>query len=304
MFIMPFICYHCGKHLLRQQRLDSHIAHFHKGEDGKPCHDEESSTTICPEKYCSADMSGVAGFSGSPPYIEPLERNQGSQWTEKDVDVDIAPKKKKSNWGISLKEYKKKMRLADKVPSVWEQSTGTDLVRPLLQVGGGAGKEWDIFQDAEGDDQHSESGDSQESDREEEEDSDSSDVNENDGEKDPDWVFNFLIYHSKNNLKKDGGYDLKTLRKTFRINYGNILKWMHALRQNKIHKKVMCTAEDLRNSSADFDYDESIDAAIAKRKYLLDRLVTEEDLSDSEDDLSDSEDELSAMGEDRDSDTD
>ena len=66
----------------------------------------------------------------------------------------------------------------------------------------------------------------------------------------------------------------------------------------------MCTAEDLRNSSADFDYDESIDAAIAKRKYLLDRLVTEEDLSDSEDDLSDSEDELSAMGEDRDSDTD
>ena len=89
------------------------------------------------------------------------------------------------------------MRLGDKVPSVWEQSTGTDLVRPLLQVGGGAGKEWDIFQDAEGDDQHSESGDSQESDREEEEDSDSSDVNENDGEKDPDWVFNFLIYHSK-----------------------------------------------------------------------------------------------------------
>ena len=66
----------------------------------------------------------------------------------------------------------------------------------------------------------------------------------------------------------------------------------------------MCTAEDLRNSNADFDYDESIDAAIAKRKYLLDRLVTEEDLSDSEDDLSDSEDELSAMGEDRDSDTD
>ena len=57
----------------------------------------------------------------------------------------------------------------------------------------------------------------------------------------------------------------------------------------------MCTAEDLRNSSADFDYDESIDASIAKRKYLLDRLVTEEDLSDSEDVLSDSEAELSDM---------
>ena len=109
---------------------------------------------------------------------------------------------------------------------------------------------------------------------------------------DPDWVFNFLIYHSKNNLKKDGdGYDLKTLRKTFRINYANILKWMHALGKNKNHRKVVCTAEDLRDSSADFDYDESIDASIAKRKYLLDRLVTEEDLSDSEDDLSDMEEE-------------
>ena len=51
----------------------------------------------------------------------------------------------------------------------------------------------------------------------------------------------------------------------------------------------MCTSEDLRNSNADFDYDESIDAAIAKRKYLLERVVTEEDLSDSEDDLSDME---------------
>ena len=76
-------------------------------------------------------------------------------------------------------------------------------------------------------------------------------------------------------LLHDGaGYDLKTLRKTFRINYGNILKWVHGLGQNSIHKKVMCTAEDLRNSSADFDYTEAIDTAIANRKYLLDRLVS------------------------------
>ena len=211
---------------------------------------------------------------------------------EKISNVDTSPKKRKSNWGISLKEYNKKLRLADKLPSVWEQGTGPD----LLQVGGGLGEERDVFHDdSEGDDKHSESGESQESDREEEEDSDSSGVNENDGENDPDWVFNFLIYHSKNNLKKDGGYDLKTLRKTFRINYANILKWMHALRQNKIHKKVISLARDLRES--DFDYDESIDAAIAKRKYLLERVVTEEDLSDSEDDLS-------AMGEDHDSDSD
>ena len=75
-------------------------------------------------------------------------------------------------------------------------------------------------------------------------------------------------------LHDGGGYDLKQLRKTFRIHYANILKWVHGLGQNSIHKKVMCTAEDLRNSSADFDYTEAIDTAIANRKYLLDRLVS------------------------------
>ena len=33
-----------------------------------------------------------------------------------------------------------------------------------------------------------------------------------------------------------------------------------------------------------YDYKESIDAAIAKRKFLLDRLITEEDLMDEESD--------------------
>ena len=66
----------------------------------------------------------------------------------------------------------------------------------------------------------------------------------------------------------------KHCEKTFRVNYANILKSVHGLGQNSIHKKVMYTAEDLRNSSADFDYTEAIDTAIANRKYLLDRLVS------------------------------
>ena len=45
-------------------------------------------------------------------------------------------------------------------------------------------------------------------------------------------------------------------------------------------KKVVSLARDLRDS--DFDYDESIDAAVAKRKFLLDRLVLKEDISDEE----------------------
>ena len=62
-----------------------------------------------------------------------------------------------------------------------------------------------------------------------------------------------------------------------------MLKWIHDLRQNDIHKKVVKTATDLRYND-DCDYKESIDAAVAKRKFLLDRLIKEEDLMDEESD--------------------
>ena len=47
-------------------------------------------------------------------------------------------------------------------------------------------------------------------------------------------------------------------------------------------KKVVNTAFDFRSDG--YDYKESIDAAIAKRKFLLNRLITEEDLMDEESD--------------------
>ena len=53
------------------------------------------------------------------------------------------------------------------------------------------------------------------------------------------------------------------------------------MRQNDIHKKVVNTASDLRYND-DYDYNESIDAAVAKRKFLLDRLIKKEDLMDEE----------------------
>ena len=189
---------------------------------------------LCPTKNASADVSETGGSSGSTSYVDPPERNGKNILGEKISNVDTSPKKKKSNWGISLKEYNKKLRLADKLPSVWEQGTGPD----LLQVGSGKGKERDVFQDddSEGDDKHSESGESQESDREEEE--DSSDENDSDA-KDPHWVFNHFIYHAKQHLKKDGdGYDLKTLRKTFRKTYANSIKWIHAFAKTLFTKKL------------------------------------------------------------------
>ena len=276
---MPFlhICHHCGKHLSRKQNLDNHIARYHGGKCLESCQVGDDLAKIGPTKNASADVSETGGSSGSTSYVDPPERNGKNILGEKISNVDTSPKKKKSNWGISLKEYNKKLRLADKLPSVWEQGTGPD----LLQVGGGLGEERDVFHDdSEGDDKHSESGESQESDREEEE--DSSDENDSDA-KDPHWVFNHFIYHAKQHLKKDGdGYDLKTLRKTFRKFYANGIKWIHALQKDSIHKKVVSLARDLRDS--DFDYAESIDAAVAKRKFLLDRLVLKEDISDEEED--------------------
>ena len=257
---MAFQCQHCGKNLTRRHYLNRHMKRFHTDE--------------------SNALFSVPTRASPTSYVDLPERNGKNILAEKISNVDTSPKKRKSNWGISLKEYNKKLRLADKLPSVWEQGTGPD----LLQVGSGKGKERDVFQDddSEGDDEHSVSGERQESDLEEEEDSDSSDENDSDA-KDPHWVFNHIIYHTKNNFKKNGdGYNLKTLRKAFRKSYANIIKWMHALRKNSIHKKVVSLARDLRDS--DFDYAESIDAAVAKRKFLLDRLVLKEDISDEEED--------------------
>ena len=75
----------------------------------------------------------------------------------------------------------------------------------------------------------------------------------------------------------------KDLRKKFRFCIGRMLKWIHDLRQNDIYKKIVKTAYNLRYDDG-YDYKESIDAAIAKRKFLLDRLITEEDLMDEESD--------------------
>ena len=53
-------------------------------------------------------------------------------------------------------------------------------------------------------------------------------------------------------------------------------------KKTTIQQKSCSLARDLRDS--DFDYAESIDAAVAKRKFLLDRVVLEEDISDVEED--------------------
>ena len=169
-----------------------------------------------------------------------------------------------------------------------------EIVQPLWQEGGGKLRK-DIFSKeesgSESNDAESDASDMKSNDAE----SEASDIEEEDtdtddaaNEEDSNWVFDYLIQRAKENLdarKEEEGvdYDIKDLRKKFRFWYGRMLKWIHDLRQNDIHKKVVKTATDLRYND-DCDYKESIDAAIAKRKFLLDRLIKEEDLMDEESD--------------------
>ena len=53
------------------------------------------------------------------------------------------------------------------------------------------------------------------------------------------------------------------------------LTWMKALRKDPIHKKIMTTRDDYVSNDV-FDQDESIAAAVDKRKFLLKRLLEDQ----------------------------
>ena len=77
--------------------------------------------------------------------------------------------------------------------------------------------------------------------------------------------------------KEDKDAVNKRFKKVFREKYKDALLWIHQLRQNPTHRKIVETAKDLRSDSINFDYEESIEASISKRKHLLNRLVPEYD---------------------------
>ena len=79
---------------------------------------------------------------------------------------------------------------------------------------------------------------------------------------------------------------LPAYRKRLRIVYLQYLKWYHALKTDPVHKKVMTTLRWFMDDDG-MDFAEAAEAAINKRKYLLNRLVEYEDgykenLSDKE----------------------
>ena len=84
---------------------------------------------------------------------------------------------------------------------------------------------------------------------------------------------------------------LPAYRKRLRIFYLQYLKWYHALKTDPVHKKVMTTLRRFMDDDG-MDFAEAAEAAISKRKYLLNRLIEYED--DYKENLSDNEsDEIS-----------
>ena len=68
-------------------------------------------------------------------------------------------------------------------------------------------------------------------------------------------------------------------RKRLRILYLDYLKWHQVLKTDPVHKQVMKTLRRFMDDD-EMDYAEAAEAAINKRKYLLNRLIKYEDVSE------------------------
>ena len=100
---------------------------------------------------------------------------------------------------------------------------------------------------------------------------DSGDDNDDDGEKDSNWVFDWIIEEAETELGKDA--TLKGIRKLFRQKLTDKIDWYRNLRKNKIFKKIMVTADELHDGPGEYDREEALNMAIRQRRILLDRLI-------------------------------
>ena len=105
-----------------------------------------------------------------------------------------------------------------------------------------------------------------------------SDTNEDDATDDQseNWVFDRIL----NNV--DSSLTLGKRQKKFRQILGDFIIWYQHLRKNEIYKKVLETIQSLKDDN-DYDNDEAIRAGIERRRFLLDRLISEgNEMSDGE----------------------
>ena len=96
------------------------------------------------------------------------------------------------------------------------------------------------------------------------------------------WVFRLIRNLAKDSINREGAeMDHKTLQKYFRRMFGRMIIWQHKLRKNTVYRKIMDTVKELQDGG--YDRDEAIEAAVHSRRFLLNRLITEADVSDEGD---------------------
>ena len=76
---------------------------------------------------------------------------------------------------------------------------------------------------------------------------------------------------------------LPVSRRRLRRTYLDRLKWTHHIKHNAIHRKVMKTLRRFTEEH-DMNFDEAAESAVAKRKFLLNRLMKNKLLPDDDDD--------------------
>ena len=76
---------------------------------------------------------------------------------------------------------------------------------------------------------------------------------------------------------------LPVSRRRLRRTYLDRLKWTLYIKHNAIHRKVMKTLRRFTEED-DMDFDEAAESAVAKRKFLLNRLMKKKLLPDDDDD--------------------
>ena len=86
---------------------------------------------------------------------------------------------------------------------------------------------------------------------------------------------------------KASNYLLPAYRKKLRGLYVHYLKWIRNLKNDRIHKEIMATLRRYMDDD-DMDFEEAVEAAVDKRKFLLNRIFKPveipEDSSDQEED--------------------
>ena len=83
---------------------------------------------------------------------------------------------------------------------------------------------------------------------------------------------------------------LPLARRKLRRLYLHRLKWYNRIKQDKIHRQVMHTARRLMNEDG-MDWEEALEAAVDRRKFLLNRLINKPLLDESDDDDDDEKEE-------------